>query len=104
MDRNGIPHAVPDERGHAIVTRVPTEYVLIERVNASRPVYHRQKHGDRSMWNEGEGVSYREWVTDWYEKAACGRKTTICAALIQRDRADLFARPCQHCFKEELAA
>lgn len=79
-----------------------TEYVHIERPSNARPVYHRVDYrGDRSMWNEGEGVSYKQWVTEWYERARCGRKLTLCATLIQRHRADLFARPCKRCFRGE---
>lgn len=76
-----------------------SEYVSIEHPSYSRPVYHSVDHSGAGNWNVGDGISYREWVNDWYEKARCGAKLTLCATFIQRDRADLFARPCKRCFR-----
>lgn len=76
------------------------EYVQIKQACSYYPVYHHSSIGDRSKWNTGEGISYRQWVTDWYEQMDCGVKLPITSVFIQRSRADLFARPCKRCFPD----
>lgn len=73
------------------------ERCLIISTYAPEPVYHRLS---KVVENQG-----RSWSVRYVGVARCGAKYHLgswWSANLRRDHADLFARPCSRCYREEM--